>query len=219
MCHAAPTFHFGNSPCAWFRGCFHQCSSCQRTLTSTAVPLEFDTNPFSYRVTERSTGDLLDAQTGATLFTDNKYTVRNASDFVKTSTNLHAILHLEGTSEPAQVSFTFLTPEVLQVVLTFKNGVPATIREEFTSEFNYFTGNAVEKIVASRNGDTLTIQFGDLGVNASPEIYCRKPKEVTRTGAGLREGRDYRYDVRAQSLTIPVRGPAKVTLTGAGNLF
>jgi alpha-D-xyloside xylohydrolase len=109
------------------------------TLASSAVQLDFEASPFSYRVKERSSGDVLVSQTGATTFTANKYTVRNAGDVSKTSTSLRAILHLEGTSELAQISFTFVKPEVLQVVLTFNNGVPADIREEFNDqgEHNY----------------------------------------------------------------------------------
>jgi alpha-D-xyloside xylohydrolase len=159
------------------------------TLTSTAVQLEFNTNPFSYRVTERSTGDLLVAQTGATLFTDNKYTVRNASDFVKTSTSLHAILHLEGTSEPAQVSFTFLTPEVLQVVLTFKNGVPATIREVFNDQGEHYYG--IWEMPFGGNIDDRGADHDFLGIRHQADVNyssARAPFYVTSKKYGIYVG-------------------------------
>ncbi len=110
------------------------------TLASAALEIELNASPFSYRVTERSTGEVLVSQTGATTFTDNLYTVRNVSDVVKTKDGMRGVLHLEGTSEPAQISLTFLRPEVVQVLLTFKNGVPANIREEFTDEGEHYYG-------------------------------------------------------------------------------
>jgi alpha-D-xyloside xylohydrolase len=109
-------------------------------LTSSALQLDFSGSPFSYNVTERSTGEVLVSQSGATIFTENKYTVRSVSDVTKTSASLRAVLHLEGTSEPAQISLTFVRPEVLQIVLTFKNGVPAEIREEFNDQEEHYYG-------------------------------------------------------------------------------
>ena len=110
------------------------------TLASAALEIALNASPFTYRVTERSTGEVLVSQTGATSFTDNQYTVRNVSDVVKTKDGIRGVLHLEGTSEPAQISLTFIRPEVVQVLLTFKNGVPANIREEFTDEGEHYYG-------------------------------------------------------------------------------
>jgi alpha-D-xyloside xylohydrolase len=110
------------------------------TLTSPTLEIQFNTSPFSYRVTERSTGELLVSQTGATTFTDNQYRVRSVSDVVKTRSVLRAVLHLEGTSEPAQISLSLIQPEVVQVFLTFKNGVPANVREEFADQGEHYYG-------------------------------------------------------------------------------
>jgi alpha-D-xyloside xylohydrolase len=110
------------------------------TIESSQLRLELETAPYFYRVLTRSSGEVLVSQTGAGTFTDNRYTVQGISDVTKTSNGLRAVLHLEGTSEPAQVSFTFVKPEVLQVVLTFKNGVPAELREEFNDQGEHYYG-------------------------------------------------------------------------------
>jgi alpha-D-xyloside xylohydrolase len=87
------------------------------------------------------------------------------------------------------------------------------------SRFDYFTGAAVHRITASRGGETLTIQFDDLGGDGFLEVYCRKATEVTRNGVRLREGSGYAYDTRAQKLTVPIKGATKVTLKNAASLF
>jgi hypothetical protein len=110
------------------------------TLASQTLEIELNTGPFSYRVTGRSSGELLVSQTGAMTFTDNRYTVRSVTDVVKTKDGLCAVLHLEGTSEPAQTSFTWIRPDIVQVRLTFKNGVPADIREEFADQGGHYYG-------------------------------------------------------------------------------
>src|ERR1700733_10811610 len=109
-------------------------------LESPALRLELNTSPFSYRVMEKASGDTLVSETGAIPITTNGYAVRTAPDVTRTSNTLRAVLHLEGTSEPAQVSFTFLKPEVLQVSFTFKNGVPAQFREEFADQGEHYYG-------------------------------------------------------------------------------
>ncbi|PYU74981.1 MAG: hypothetical protein DMG49_03635 [Acidobacteria bacterium] len=61
---------------------------------------------------ERSSGEVLVPESGGISFTSNGYTVRNASDVTRLNGWMRATLHLEGTSELAQASFTFVKPEV-----------------------------------------------------------------------------------------------------------
>lgn len=110
------------------------------TLESPALKLELNTNPYSYQVIERATGEVLVSETGKTTFTSNGYTVRSVSDVTKTSYEIRATLHLEDTSQPAQVSFRFINPEVLQATFTFENGVPAQIKEEFADSGEHYYG-------------------------------------------------------------------------------
>jgi hypothetical protein len=70
----------------------------------------------------------------------NGYTVRAVTDVSRGSGWLKATLRLEGTSVPAQVSFSFAKPEVLQVLLSFNNGIPAEMREEFADQGEHVYG-------------------------------------------------------------------------------
>lgn len=115
-------------------------SRAAETLQSTALRLELNTAPYSYCVIERSTGEVLISETGGVTFTSNRYTVRAVSDVTTTSDALRATLHLEGTSVPAQLSFRFVTPEVLKAVFTFGNGIPAEFKEEFADSGEHYYG-------------------------------------------------------------------------------
>jgi alpha-D-xyloside xylohydrolase len=110
------------------------------TLESPVLRIELTTGPYSYRVIEKATGDVLLTETGATTFTSNGYKVRSVSDVSKAADAMKATLHLEGTSEVAQLTFTFLSPEVVRVVLAFKNGEPSEIREEFADQGEHYYG-------------------------------------------------------------------------------
>ncbi len=115
-------------------------SRATETLESSVLRIELNSAPYSFRVLERSTGEVLLSETGGITFTSNGYTVRAVSDVTKTNDAMRATLHLEGTSVPAQLSFRFVTPEVLQAIFTFGNGVPAEIKEEFADSGEHYYG-------------------------------------------------------------------------------
>ena len=94
------------APCLWAQASVE-------TLESSALKLEVNLSPYSYRVSEKATGETLVSQSGGGWFTENKYAVRSASNVTRTMDGLQAILHLEGTGTPAQVVFRFSTPEIL----------------------------------------------------------------------------------------------------------
>src|SRR5437588_2890336 len=57
-----------------------------------------------------------------------------------TSTPLDADLVLSGTSHTAHVKFTFTTPQVLHVHLTFNNGTPTQVTEQFNDQQEHYYG-------------------------------------------------------------------------------
>jgi len=87
------------------------------------------------------------------------------------------------------------------------------------SQFDYYTGNGVQKIVAEPAGDGLRIEFGDLGTPGTIEVYCRNVKAVTRNGVKLHEGSEYRYDQQANRLTVNFQGASKIVIVGGTSLF
>jgi alpha-D-xyloside xylohydrolase len=115
-------------------------SNAIETIESSALRVEVKTNPYSFRVIEKSSGEELFMETGAITFTTNGYTVRAVTDVSRGNNWLKATLRLEGTSATAQVSFSFTKPEVLQVLLSFNYGIPAEIREEFADQGEHVYG-------------------------------------------------------------------------------
>lgn len=110
------------------------------TLDSPALHLEVNTSAYSFRVIERSTGDVLLVQTGGTSFRDIAHTAKNASDVAKSADSLRLTLHLSETQETAQVTFTFLKPEILRIHLSFIDKPPVEIREKFLDQGEHFYG-------------------------------------------------------------------------------
>jgi alpha-D-xyloside xylohydrolase len=156
------------------------------TMESSVLRLELNTNPFSYQVTTKAGDEKLVLQTGGTTFTENRYRVRSVSDVVKTGTSLRAILHLEGTSEPGQISFTFGKPEILEIVLTFKNGVPTEIREEFTDQGEHYYG--IWEMPFGGNIDNRGADHDFLGIRHQADVNyssARAPFYVTSRRYGI----------------------------------
>jgi alpha-D-xyloside xylohydrolase len=91
--------------------------------------------------------------------------------------------------------------------------------EKAGSEFLYYTGSVEQKIKAERTKEGLAIQFGDLGVPGTLEVYCGKIGAVTRNGQKLREEKDYQYDAAAKKLTVAFEGATQLTILGAPSLF
>jgi alpha-glucosidase (family GH31 glycosyl hydrolase) len=87
------------------------------------------------------------------------------------------------------------------------------------SQFDYYTGSAVQKITATPKGDNLEINFGDLSANGTLEVYCRGVKGVSSNGAALSPGSGYTYDARAHKLTIPFHGAGSFVIQGATSIF
>ncbi len=110
------------------------------TLESSAMRIELSTSPYSFRVLERSTGDVLVSESRGADFTDHRYRATDAADVTKTSETMRATLLLSGTADKAQVTFTFTRPEVVQVLLTYNNGNPGQIYEEFNDQGEHYYG-------------------------------------------------------------------------------
>ena len=134
-------------------------------LESSALRLELNGGPYSYSVIEKSTGTVLATQS-QTQFTvgGTARTVSAASVAGQTDTTLDATLTLAGTADTAHVTFTFVDPEVIQARLTYNNGTPTNIKEQFVDqgernygiwEFSYWgSGGALDNRGAT-NRNTL----------------------------------------------------------------
>jgi len=130
------------------------CSSMGRaetqTLESPLLRLEVATSPYAFRVIEKSTGDVLVSQDNtAFTFGAEFYPVAEAANVTKGPSALKADLLIElagrdrlpkGSQAKAQVSFTFVSPEILQIHITYAGGTPSEISEEFNDQGEHYYG-------------------------------------------------------------------------------
>jgi alpha-glucosidase (family GH31 glycosyl hydrolase) len=110
-------------------------------LQSTALKLEVTASPYSYKVTEISSGEVLVSQSATTFTVGSTASASaSASGFATTATTLDANLALSGGSNTAHVKFTFTSPEVLQVLLTYSGGTPTNVKEQFNDQGEHYYG-------------------------------------------------------------------------------
>jgi alpha-D-xyloside xylohydrolase len=167
-----------SAPCLWAQASVE-------TMESAVLKLEVNLNPYSYRVIEKATGDTLVSE-GRSWFTESKYPVRNAGDVTRTSESLRANLHLEGTSTPAQVTFRFYAPEILQVTLAFNNGISTQISEEFSDQGEHYYG--IWEMPFGGNVDNRGADHDFLGIRHAPDINyssARAPFYATSRKYGI----------------------------------
>src|SRR5205085_4285700 len=111
------------------------------TLNSKVLSLKVTTNPYSYQVVERSSSQVLISQHSTTFnLSGTIYSAASATRVTITSTTLDADLALSGTSHTAHVKFTFTSPQVLHVHLTFNNGTPTQVTEQFNDQQEHYYG-------------------------------------------------------------------------------
>ena len=109
------------------------------TLSSSALRVELTTSPYSYRVLEASTGKTLLSHSSLA-FTEKRLAAASASGVTRTGNSLRAKLQIAGSSETAQVSFTFTKPEVLQVLISYGSPDSGEVFQEFNDQGEHYYG-------------------------------------------------------------------------------
>ena len=135
--------------CGWFRmiltvGLFFSMSvpglrAAVKTLKSAVLQLEVTTSPYSFKVLERSTHKVLLSQ-NRTAFTQKGLAAASATDVIVRGTSMRATLLVMGSEKKAQATFTYLRPDVLQVLLKLDGGEAGEILEEFTDQGEHYYG-------------------------------------------------------------------------------
>lgn len=109
------------------------------TLRSSALRVELNARPYSLRIIEQSTGQVLLAAS-RTAFADLSHRVASATDVEKKPDSLQANLILLGVSETAKLTLTLLKPEVLQVTLAYAGEECPSIYQEFEDHNEHYYG-------------------------------------------------------------------------------
>jgi alpha-D-xyloside xylohydrolase len=110
-----------------------------KTLKSPVLQLEVTTSPYSYKVLERSTRRVLVSHSRTT-FTQKNLAVISAAEIAAAGNSMRATLLLSGSDKKAQVTFTFLKPEILQVLLKLSGGDTEETLEEFNDQGEHYYG-------------------------------------------------------------------------------
>lgn len=87
-----------------------------------------------------------------------------------------------------------------------------------TTQFDYYTGSAVQPITCRSAGEGIEVAFEALGHDGTLEIYAEEVTEVYRDGELLPED-EYTYDSETSRLAVPFSGATTVRLPGATSPF
>ncbi|MFZ0085086.1 MAG: TIM-barrel domain-containing protein [Candidatus Acidiferrales bacterium] len=120
------------------------------SLESSALRIEVNSDPYSYRVIEKSTGEILLSETSAVVLVENElYPVLSASDISTAPGRLEAklLLQLAGRSPlPAgvpgemRIRFEFIKPEIIRVSITYPGAKPQSLSDEFADQGEHYYG-------------------------------------------------------------------------------
>ena len=166
-------------------------------IESSALRIELNTSPYSLRIIEKSTGEVL-LSASRTAFTDQLHRVTSATDVVRASDSIQATLLLTGDSGKAKLTVAFTKPEVIQVTLEYGGGDCSAIYEEFEDHGDHYYG--VWEYPFGGNIDNRGADFDFGGTRQLPDVNysnARAPFYMT-----LREIRGLRRDCCARPLHL-----------------
>lgn len=109
------------------------------SIESPVLRVEVRTSPYSYRVIERSTGQVLLSQSG-TYFGGSHERATEVKGLHREANQLQGTLALSQGADGARVTFSFVTPEVVRVVLTPADEKSDEIAEEFHDQGEHYYG-------------------------------------------------------------------------------
>ena len=126
------------------------CAAADYSRESATLRIEVTASPYSYRVIEKSSGEVLLSESSAVaLFDDELYPVLQASDVTTTSDGMEAKLWLQlagrnplpaGVSGQMRISFTFVKPEIIRVVISYPSAKAQEISDEFNDQGEHYYG-------------------------------------------------------------------------------
>jgi len=158
-------------------------------LESASLRLEVTASPYSYKVIEKSSSEVLVSQSASTFTVGGTASnTASASGFSTTATTLDATLALSGGSNTAHVKFTFTSPEVLQVLLTSSNGTPTNVKEQFNDQSEHYYGIWGYHLGSSGNLDNRGADADLLGLQTNSDINyssARAPFYATSKKYGI----------------------------------
>jgi len=155
------------------------------TMQSSVLRVEVTASPYSFRIVERSTGDVLLSE-ASTAFTEKRYRATEATEFTKAPNTLGATVTLQDSVNKAHLTFSFLKPEVVRVLLAYGHDPGGEISEEFEDQGEHYYG--IWEYPFGGNIDNRGADHDFLGVQHEPDVNysnVRAPFYVTSRKYGL----------------------------------
>ncbi len=155
------------------------------TIESSVLRVEVTASPYSFRILERSTGEVLLSES-STAFTEKRYRATEATEFTRAPNTLGTTLSIEGSANKAHVTFSFLKPEVVRVLLAYGDDPDGEIFEEFDDQGEHYYG--IWEYPFGGNIDNRGADHDFLGVQHEPDVNysnARAPFYLTSRKYGL----------------------------------
>jgi len=125
-------------------------SAAPQVLESSALRVEFQAKPYLFRVIERSSGNVLLSESNTAVYVrDEMYPVLDATDVVANGNTVRASLMLQldgrnplppGIGGKLDLTLQFVSPEVIQVHITFTGSKDQSVSEEFDDRGEHYYG-------------------------------------------------------------------------------
>jgi len=153
-------------------------------LESTALEIILNRKPYSFMITEKSSGQRLLCQQETTFELDGSgYSAESAYNITATASTLEADLVLAGTTATGHVKFSLESPEMVKVLLTCNDGTATNIKEEFIDQGEHYYG-----IWERPQGGHIDNRGADedlIGFPGEPDDNARAPFYVTSGKYGI----------------------------------
>jgi alpha-glucosidase (family GH31 glycosyl hydrolase) len=109
------------------------------TLDSSTLRVELTPKPYSFRILEKASGEALVVHS-QTAFSTDRHVVTEATEITKKPQALEATLVISGTDRKAHVTFSFTSPQVLQVKIASDDSASGEIYQEFKDQGEHYYG-------------------------------------------------------------------------------
>lgn len=110
-------------------------------LESSLLRITLSKNPYSFAITEKSTGRTLLSQKETTfVLGGSRCAAESAYNVTVTASAMDADLVLAGRGKDGHVKFSLESPEIVSVLLRYEDGVASNIKEEFIDQGEHYYG-------------------------------------------------------------------------------
>jgi alpha-D-xyloside xylohydrolase len=156
-------------------------------LESTKLRIILTRNPYSFTITEKSSGQtLLSQKETRFILGGSGYITESAYNITVTASTMDADIVLVGTSETGHVKFSLESPEMVQVLLSCNGAPPSNIKEEFIDQGEHYYGiweYPQGGHIDNRGADADLLGFG--GMPHTNFANARAPFYVTSMNYGI----------------------------------